>query len=290
MLNPIKPDISLADDLLNKDRTENYKLSIRLSPDGFSFCTLDEHKNKYLSLESYSIKPPRSNEEYIGLLNDIIESANFLKQRFKSVHLLYENNHFTLIPDSLFNPEKKELYLHFNHEIDPSDKIAYNKLINLDAFNIYTMPASVNQWIKQTFPDAIVTHSISVLVEGILLNFKNANLEKTVFIQVRPTSFDVLYVKNNKVVFLNSFNYRTNEDFVYFLMYVLEQLQLNPEYITLQLIGGISEQSALYILISKYVKYCRFIDRNDSFLYSRVFDQLPSHTFYNLLNLNQCEL
>ena len=290
MLNPIKPDISLADDLLNKDRTENYKLSIRLSPDGFSFCTLDDHQNKYLSLESYSFKPPQSTEAYISLLYDIIESTSFLKQRFKSVHLLYENNHFTLIPDPLFNPEKKELYLHFNHESDPSGELAYDKLFNLDAFNIYTIPTSVNQWIIQVFPDAIVAHSISVLVEGILLNFKNTNLEKTVFIQLRHTSFDVLYIKNNKAIFINSFNYRTNEHFVYFLMYVLEQLQLNPEYITLQLLGEISERSALYILISKYVKYCMFIGRNESFFYSHVFNQLPSHTFYNLLNLNQCEL
>ena len=290
MLNPIKPDISLADELLNKDRTENYKLSIRLSPGGFSFCILDDQQNRYIALESYSIKPPQNIEEYISRLNDIIESANFLKQRFKSVNLLYENNHFTLIPDPLFNPEMKELYLHFNHEIDPSGEIASDKLSNLDAFNIYTIPASVNQWIRQVFPDAMLAHRATVLVEGILLNFKNANLEKTVFIQVRSSSFDVLYVKNNKVVFLNSFNYKTNEDFVYFLMFVLEQLQLNPEYITLQLIGEISERSSLYILLSKYVKYCRFMDRNESFDYSHAFNQLLSHTFYNLLNLNQCEL
>jgi hypothetical protein len=128
------------------------------------------------------------------------------------------------------------------------------------------------------------------LIEGLLIKFKNQEISDRVYVNVRPSYIDILFFQNSNLLFSNSFKYKTSEDFAYFLLNALEQLQLNPETIDLYLMGEIDKSSPIYELLYKYIRTIEFMERNDFFIYSYSLDELPSHYFYNLLNANTCEL
>ena len=47
------PFLELFDETLDINSTENYELSVQVSPDGFPFCLLDTIRNKYVLLRSF---------------------------------------------------------------------------------------------------------------------------------------------------------------------------------------------------------------------------------------------
>ena len=78
------------------------------------------------------------------------------------------------------------------------------------------------------------------------------------------------------------------EDVAYFLIFVLEQLGMNPEQASVVLLGNIDRGSNLFELIYRYVKNMEFGRRNEYFKYSPVFDLVAPQSYYPLLNFNSC--
>ena len=56
----------------------------------------------------------------------------------------------------------------------------------------------------------------------------------------------------------NHFKYETPEDFVYYILFCFEQVQLNTEKTKLWLNGAIAEEDATYKLIFEYIRDIKF--------------------------------
>ncbi|HIE44957.1 MAG TPA: DUF3822 family protein [Flavobacteriaceae bacterium] len=52
----------------------------------------------------------------------------------------------------------------------------------------------------------------------------------------------------------NTFEYKTVEDFIYYVLFSMDQLQLNVEDVELELLGKIKEEDGLFIALYKYVR------------------------------------
>jgi len=287
MAKSLGPDISFLDESLNLASSDKYHLSIQVSLDGFSFCILDTSKNKIIGLVSYSFQNTgheQFNEhvDYILLVNEI------LKRDFQEIRIIFESQKFTFIPEPLFEERNADLYLNFNNNLSEDESVMTDKLRNLEAYNIYAVNDSLKEEILRYFPHAKTNHFLSSLIECLLLKFKNIELKNTLFTYVRASHFDVVHIQNNKLTFCNSFNYRSKEDLVYFLMFVFDQLSLNPENVTLTLLGEIRKESISYEFLYRYIRNIEFIERNDQFDWSYHFDNLPGHSFYNLINASLC--
>lgn len=272
------------------DFKKDYILSIQIALDGFSFTILDQDKNKYLALEKYTIQEI---DNYVLLcedLNKVLDSIDVIKRRFNRVIVLFEGNKSALVPNPLFDENAIDQYLKFNYKVDSDEVILYDKLINLQAYNVFAIPQQVRELIKNKFVNYSICHFSSSLIESLLIKHKNQEIPKRIFINVRESSFDIVVLEDSKLAFFNSFPFRTKEDFVYFIIFVLEQLKLNPENVDLTLMGEIDKSSKLYEILFKYVRNIQLMERNDFYSYSYVLDDIPSNHYYNLLNASLCEL
>jgi hypothetical protein len=63
---------------------------------------------------------------------------------------------------------------------------------------------------------------------------------------------DLAVFSNKKLVFFNSFAISSPEDALYFLLFSLEQLNLDPESLKLRLLGEITEDDRLYEFCTEY--------------------------------------
>jgi hypothetical protein len=142
--------------------------------------------------------------------------------------------------------------------------------------------------LKQLFPSGRILHDTSSLIEELFVKNKNKDSGNTIYVNVQPAHFEVLIFQNNNLFFFNSFQYKTAEDFIYYILFVAEQMKRNPETLELVLLGEIERPSAIFDLLFKYVRNIKFCNHNDTFTYSYVFNEMPDHFYYNLLNLNLC--
>jgi len=293
----IRLTASHVDKSLSKFATENYKLSIQLSSNGFSFSVLEVNRNKLLSLESYQLSKPESiatsvTHESVVLLaiEELFLQFNWIGKKFAAINFIVESEKSTLIPMPLFDPAELNTYLKFSHNVREDEDIISNSMPNLEAFNVFSILKNLREKISSMFPDAIISNISNTLIEGILINHKNQNIKNKVFVNVRNSIFDVVLIDGKRLIFHNSFKYKTKEYFIYFLIFVFEQLRINPEEVELVLLGNIQKNSSLYEIAYNYIREISFGKRSELFKYSYVFDEIPEHFFYNLLNSNLCGL
>ena len=91
-----------------------------------------------------------------------------------------------------------------------------------------------------------------------------------------------MVLKNKKLEFFNSFNFKTKEDFIYYVLFTSEQLQLNPEEFVLTFLGGVEKESELYDIVFKYVRNIEFLNlENDAIQHL----DISKHS--NIIVLNQ---
>jgi hypothetical protein len=68
-------------------------------------------------------------------------------------------------------------------------------------------------------------------------------------------------LKGAKLLFNNTFRFKTKEDFLYFMLFAMEQLQLDAETVQVIFMGMITEDSKIAELVTRYVRNIRF--KND---------------------------
>ncbi len=281
---------SIFDKALNIEATKDYRLSIQVSTDGFSFCVLDTTRNKYSGLENYEFQDVRSPLVLEEALKVIIKGSQWLSKDFQGIKIMFESPQMSLVPKPLFDAGQAPEYLRFNHFTDADDKIFHDHLHNLDAINVFSVPGNIAKLLNQFFPGIRINHFSSALIESLLIRNKNYGEGNMIFVNVRKQWLDIIVLNGRKLLFFNSFQFRTKEDFAYYLIYVIEQLNMNPEKVELELMGEILKISDIYDITFKYVRNLKFINRSEEYSYSYVFDETPGHFYYNLLNLQRCEL
>lgn len=281
---------SAFDKAFEKEASQYYGLSIQLSLDGFSFCLLDPVQYKYLGIQSYDFQHILSFGQLNTALKELISSNEYLNLPYESVKILWETNRSTLVPEAFFDSQSLADHIMLNHQIQPGETPAVDYLTVLESRNVWLSPDLIHSTLKHFFPLAAVHHHGSVLIESILATNKNRDDGNGVFAYVRKNWFDIVIINGNKLVFFNSFRYQAKEDFIYFLIYVLEQLELNPETVQLTFLGEILKLSQIYDITNKYVRHVSFGNRPQDFKFSYVFDEIPGHFYYNLINHYRCEL
>jgi len=282
--------ISTFDKALSKEASKYCRLSIQFSQDGFSFCVFDINRNKYCGLEVYDFHNVSTIIVLNAILTELIQTSDWFKAGFEKTEIIFETPKSTLVPVALFDHNHVADYLKLNHPPDLGEVIGNDLLRQLDAENVFSMPETLLTTFREFFPGAGIHHFSSSLIESLLIRYKYQDANPIVFTNVRKSWLDILVINKGKLQFFNSFRYKEKEDFVYFLIFVFEQLNLNPESVELKLMGEIPKVSPLFDLTYRYIRNVGFVERSNGTLYSYIFDEIPHHYYFNLLNLQHCEL
>ncbi|MEZ4782000.1 MAG: DUF3822 family protein [Flavobacteriaceae bacterium] len=79
--------------------------------------------------------------------------------------------------------------------------------------------------------------------------------ETTMYVNVTEQHFEIIVLKGNNLILYNTFEYSTKEDFIYYILFTAEQLELDPEAFPLVLIGNISENDNFYNIAYTYIRH-----------------------------------
>ncbi len=290
MITSTKPLLSRYDKAFKEDYTRNYHLTIRVSPDGFSFVVFSLDKNRYLGLETFQIKRIDQQAKLAAALDELCILRQWITYPFHSVVVIVDNTFNTLIPVSLYEEKEKGVYLAFNQEFQDNSRIQSDLLKAAEAYNLYYLPNPLVEKVKDIWANARIVHLQSVLVESLLITHRNQQSDQTAFIHLRHDNFDLIVLKNDKLLFINNFRFNTPEDFIYFVLFSFDQLRLNPETVQVVLSGIIEKGSKNYDILFQYVRNIRFAERNPTFEYSYILEDIPVHQHFIIYNALQCEL
>ena len=218
-------------------------LSIQVSLDGFSFYIHSDNSNEPIHAEHFAYKNVTTAEQALIEIQQLFENSAILHNSFSNVAVVYANELYTIVPKQLFDPKNLTDYLKFNTKILKTDFIVYDELESLDLINIYVPYTNINNFFFDHFGTFTYYHSQSILIKNILE-------DSTVTAEPQGKS----------LLLSNHFKYTTDADFVYCILFCLEQLALNPEEIKVSFKGFIDTEDSKYQLIYTYVRNVEIVE------------------------------
>ena len=255
------------------------KLSIQFNLDGFSFSVYNIISKKEVYFREYEFENSQVTPENLLLkIKDIFNTDTQLQKDFSSVLVIHQNNLSVLVPNRYFNKKELASYLNFNIKKLTIDYITFDHLEGIESKNVYIPYVNINNYLFQNFGEFEYKHHSTVLIEK-LLNSTN-NIEKTMFVNVSKSSLDIVVIENNQLILFNTFSYNTKEDFIYYILFVAEQLNLNVNEFSLHFTGKVNLEDAIYKITYKYIKNVYFLESNNT-LFSEL--NIASHSNFILL-------
>ena len=250
----------------SSNKLNNLELSIQLSLSGLSFCILNKDSNTIIEVKELRFEKRLNPFEVLDELKVLFENESTLNNSFTNVTIVHNNDLSTLVPEALFNKNHVADYLKFNSKILKSDFIAYDSILENSSINVYVPYININNYIYDKFGTFIFKHISSVLIESIL-RIEKASTTPKVYIHVSLNHFEIIIIKEGKLELYNTFVYNSKEDFIYYILFTAEQLNLNPETLNSVFIGDITEDDEIYNIAYKYIRNISFGNRNDDFKY-----------------------
>ena len=225
--------------------------------DGFSFY-ISNSQNDISKFTAFTFsKALKSPELILNEIQEIFKNEKCLQQDFETVNVIHQNNLSTLVPNLYFKKGDLNNYLKYSIKTIATDLIVYDDLNFIKAKNVYVPFVNINNFIFQNFGEFEYKHHSSILLEKLVLQSDNS---LNFFINISKSLFDVVVIKDAKILFYNIFEYETKEDFIYYILFTLEQLELSPEETNISIMGAINEQSELYEILYTYIRNISFFN------------------------------
>ena len=246
------------------NNSNNLEVSIQLSLDGFSFCILND-QNEIVNATKYDFAESCiTPEELLNRVKEIFEKDANLHYNFINIMVVHQNNLNTLVPVDYFDDRSLKSYLSYSVKTFSSDYITFDNVASINAKNVFVPFVNINNYLLDHFGDFNFYHHQTLLLEK--LAKLNSKKSKKVIVHIGTSLMDILVLESEKLHLINSFDYQTKEDFVYYLLFVYEQLQLDANDIPLEIIGNIDIESELYQIVYKYIRHIKLIEEDNSII------------------------
>jgi len=244
-------------DHLNKENSsyQNTRLSIQLSLNGLSFCITDKVSQELVEVQRLRFSTPRSENELRGALNDFLESHNVPSRTYESVVVTHSNALFNIVPQALFDLSKLSDYVKFNAQLLPHDELAYDTIAHKDMVVVYVPFTAVNNYIFDCFGPFDFKHHVALHLEE-LLSIEHDASEKACYAHIDQGTLNLTVIKDKKLQFFNSFQIGSTEDLLYYILFSLEQLALDPKEVQMLFYGETTEAEPYYKKALQYLNNC----------------------------------
>ncbi|WP_026752888.1 DUF3822 family protein [Sediminibacter sp. Hel_I_10] len=258
-------------------------LSIQIHLNGLSFCILNKENATVEFLKHVPFEKKETPHELLHRLKTAIDTHSVFEQSFQNVICIFQNDLSCLVPKTLFDEAFLADYLKFNAKILKTDYITFDEISNVNAVNVYVPLVNINNYLFDLFGSFVFKHSSTVLLENLIYQAQS-NQDTQFYVHVNAQSFELIIIKNKELQFYNTFQYHTKEDFIYYLLFTIEQLDLDVETLKLWFLGEIRREDDLFKLTYKYVRFVDLLDFKTEFKCDDTIEQSNLLQHYMLLN------
>lgn len=277
-------DIQINTSSFGKGSESGDSLLIGLSSSGIYFCELNAANNRILFSASFPFDANVNTGTRDHLLNGL-KHFQLSKKNYQHVLINYFDKHFTLVPVNFYDTDNLRSLLEFNVGTI-GDKVIVTDDINADIKLIYAMDEQLKSLLDTVFPGHQLRHSLSV-ASKLMLN-SDELLKENMLLSIYSDHIELVVKQNQKLMLANQYPIKTQEDVLYYVLFVLEQYQLNPLLVTITVDGNIDSNAPLITSLKKYVKQIRLAKGHKALNWEQV-TGMPQHFNYTLINRLFCE-
>lgn len=202
----------------------------------------------------------KSNSVYSEEIN-IVEILSELKNKLNKfnlsnvvkVTLVLNNKLSVLIPNDLYEENNCLDYLKFNSRLITNDTASSDYVEELDTHNIYIAYGNITNYLIEKFGSFEYFHYSTVLLKKLYSEtLKDEKLR--FYVNINKSYLNIIIFDGRKLDYINTFEYETKEDILYFILFVMEQNKMVNDETKINLIVKKEFLEENYSYLSKFIK------------------------------------
>lgn len=268
----------ITDQSFEINNTKEYKLSIQVSLDGFSFFVTHKTERQLLALKNTPVTI--SSEKFLARrFAEWTISEEILSKPFSAITICFITPIFTLVPMEFHDKGKENSVVNLLFYTQVASQIIDNSIDRLNTKLLFSIPVDLRNEFDRFFKNYTLIHAGTVLTQQIQQIISNEGTGLTLFFS--PGSFFLFLQKENDLVLANSFAYNHPNDVLYFVLSAIKQNNIKPRQCKLLISGQIEKEGEYITLLKNYFAQSYFLLPD----FKSTPDKLkePLHQFISLL-------
>lgn len=231
----------------NKPQTSNNSLSIRSTPDGFSFCYSTVRGKIFKTLKM----PTRF--DFPERFEDFVNSRGWTEKENLQVTVIDFSDHFLLLPAGISSEEQIKTFFNFQFQHDEECQIFTVPLCDGKQLFCWEIPSSHDRIYEQLFPQLTILSSAYLLANWTI---RQASVkQKSVLVaHLYGKTMHVFAADAQRLLFANTFPIKDAQEMPYFLLRCLDQLSLDPTHTKCIFCTESSSKQDIIKIFSPYIK------------------------------------
>jgi hypothetical protein len=234
---------------------EQHKLAggevfLQLMEDGLRLLYRLPEKGSLCGLDEIRFTRNLSPAGKLAQFRHFIPESLLSEAQFERITLALDPRTFTLIPQALFSTDAAGELLQLVGDVDETDVIL-NEKAGDDMVLVFSVSKEWTDWAAGIFQPAEVRWTC--LFSGMLHHMAAAGPEQNEMLaHVGPGRLHAMARKEGAFCFFNRYDFKTEQDLLYFFLLSMEQAGLNPEHDPVTLCGSIMSGSAGFEKLNRY--------------------------------------
>lgn len=252
--------------MLHSLPTEKLDLLLAWVDNSFRACICGTQSNEIIFFRHYTFHQTHRFEDALHELKAIVSSDVLFANVYRQVKIGISGR-MELMPKK-FHKTTEALHI--------SSEIATAEIVGVIAIDY-----AVQEFYNAFFPNA----QYELLPIKWLEYIFPIGDAKKIFVQIDGNLLHIAHFKApDQLYFYNTFEFKTAEDFAYFINWVADNLQLKGEETELILSGDVAQPSKIYDMAFAYFQKISFL-KNTTVEYSSLFTNYPKHQNLALFSL-----
>ena len=229
--------------------SENYNLSIRLAPNGFSFCISSPTEPSVFYFQETTIGTKLS---YLESIKKFVFDLGIFSNTFNKSSIFVVSKNYTLIPEQFYDQKLTRELFNFNFHA-PEGVILNDKSYNSDYHIDFNIDEQVYSFLKRHLCNPTFHHHSTSLIY-LLQNNELNRTTKECFIDFHDEFMTVICFSENKLLTANTFAETNTSNISYFVMGIWNKLGFDQDIDKLYLSGKIELQQRVEEELKSMIK------------------------------------
>jgi len=273
----------------------NYRLSVLLCQDGFSFVVTHVVSQRVMKIASYKLNKmsthhsetggwPTSGNDYF----DKLTKVDLIHLAYQRVDIAVASQKVTVAPNEFMEPGNVMNITSAAYPVAAGEEILTEPVIKQGPITAILIPGYIPEFCATIFPGSFLRSAAAVFVKGIFRKYSQL-IARQVFINIHPGFFEITLIQGQRLLYLNTFKYSAPSDVLYYVIFVLEQLGFVPSEEKVTLMGDIIESSVIYTELKMYCESLQFVEKPNELKFGESFSGIAMHNYFVLFNIPTCE-
>jgi hypothetical protein len=272
-----KNSILLVDPDFDVDTSGNFDLLIKVTPDNFSYAIVDELNNRLVALYDQ-----QESVNVASGLSAILSNDKHLAMTFKTVKASVYTPNSIAIPNELFEADNLSIYAKFFAK-EQSEQLHLQQLEGQDHTSIFNLNEDLEELLITKFGiSKVYDHNAPLMALANNTKGNQFRLDFTV------GWVHAVLCTDGKLVFENCFEIADAEEFTYYLLLMIHQLNMDTKDTAVFISGIINQGDDKHLALQQSFSDITYNSRKNVELITTILEDMPEQYYTSVLALQLC--